>query len=80
MKLWIILQCVQQNGEYEEHNGRKEHQSGRDDGEQSQLSFKRTDSVFGEEGIGAAGDGAHIVARSFLHNNDNDHGNTRKYH
>lgn len=76
----FVLQSIEQNGEHEEHNGRDEHQTGDDDGEESQLSFERTDLVFGKERIGASGDGAHIVSGTFLHNNDNDHRDAGQNH
>ena len=71
---------VQQYGEYEEQNGRDEHHTGGDDGEESQLSFESADLVLGKERIGAARDGAHIVTRAFLHDNDDDHGDAGQYH
>ena len=74
------LQRVQQNGEDEEQDGGDEHHTGGDDGEESQFAFERAGFVFGEKGIGAARNGAHIVARSFLHDNDDDHRDAGKCH
>ena len=76
----FFLQGVEQYGENKEHNGRNKHQTGDDDGEESQFPFERADLVFGKERIGATGNGAHIVSGTFLHNNDNDHRNAGQNH
>jgi len=71
---------LQKNLEHEEENGRKEHYARYDSGKQTKLSFHGGHFIFRKEGIASAGDCGYVVSRSFLKNNNNDHGDTGNHH